>query len=112
MNSRHFYSLSIFLIYVTVSQCIFPFSSPSNESPDDEWTHYHTQKDMEAKLAQINKKCPKNSKVYSIGKSVQGRELVVIEFSTNPGTHEACKFFELLIIFIIFTSSFSSETRS
>uniref|UniRef100_A0AC34QC00 Peptidase M14 carboxypeptidase A domain-containing protein n=1 Tax=Panagrolaimus sp. JU765 TaxID=591449 RepID=A0AC34QC00_9BILA len=90
MVSWHFYSFCALLFFVTIVQCIFPFSS-SHDDPEDEWTHYHPQESMEMKLTQINKKCPQNTRVYSIGKSVQGRDLVVIEFSTNPGTHDALK---------------------
>ncbi|KAE9556578.1 hypothetical protein FO519_000272 [Halicephalobus sp. NKZ332] len=90
MKSRHFYPLCFLLLSATVANCIFGFSS-KDDSSEKEWTHYHNQEQMEAKLMEISKKCQNITRVYSIGKSVQGRDMVVIEFSTNPGTHEALK---------------------
>uniref|UniRef100_A0AC35U5U7 Peptidase_M14 domain-containing protein n=1 Tax=Rhabditophanes sp. KR3021 TaxID=114890 RepID=A0AC35U5U7_9BILA len=58
---------------------------------DSAWTKYHTTSDLEATLAAINAKCPNFTTVYSIGKSVEDRELSVIEFSTTPGEHVALK---------------------
>lgn len=72
------------------------FSSSSVESDsqlDSKWTHYHNQLELEAKLTEIHKKCPHNTRLYSIGKSVEGRNLPVIEISTTPGQHIACKLF-------------------
>lgn len=104
MASWHMNSLYILLLFATAN-CLsfFPFS-PSSSSDDNsdaaEWTQYHNQQALEAKFADIAKKCPHHTQVYSIGKSVQGRDLVVLEFSTNPGTHESCKFesvFDVLV---------------
>ncbi|KAI1714538.1 zinc carboxypeptidase domain-containing protein [Ditylenchus destructor] len=58
---------------------------------NDKWSHYHDQKAMQAKLLEIHEKCPRNTRVYSVGQSVQGREIAVIEFSTMPGHHETLK---------------------
>lgn len=58
---------------------------------DKLWTHYHDHKGMEAKLLEINQKCPHITRLYSVGESVQGRNLAVIEFSTTPGTHQTLK---------------------
>lgn len=68
-------------------------SSPAQAASQDDsqWSHYHNQKAMEAKLLAIHQKCPNNTRVYSIGQSVQGRDLAVIEFSTTPGRHETLK---------------------
>jgi hypothetical protein len=46
---------------------------------------------MEQQLKDINNKCPQVTTLYSIGQSVEGRELVVIHFSTTPGEHVSMK---------------------
>jgi carboxypeptidase E len=67
----------------------YPFSIANQRA--DEWTHYHNQTALEVKFQEIEKKCPHNSRVYYIGKSVEGRKLLAIEFSTTPGIHQALK---------------------
>lgn len=57
----------------------------------DQWAQYHDQAAMEAKLEEVHNKCPNNTRLYSIGQSVEGRDLVVIEFSTTIGEHKALK---------------------
>uniref|UniRef100_A0A1I8B4B5 Peptidase_M14 domain-containing protein n=1 Tax=Meloidogyne hapla TaxID=6305 RepID=A0A1I8B4B5_MELHA len=52
---------------------------------------YHDQKAMEEKMEEINKKCPNITRLYSVGRSVQGRQLAVIEFSMHPGRHQILK---------------------
>ncbi|KAG8185509.1 hypothetical protein JTE90_019764 [Oedothorax gibbosus] len=52
-----------------------------------EFKHHHF-KDMVAILQNITKKCSKITRLYSIGKSVEDRDLYVIEMSDNPGVHE------------------------
>uniref|UniRef100_A0AC35G9P4 Peptidase M14 carboxypeptidase A domain-containing protein n=1 Tax=Panagrolaimus sp. PS1159 TaxID=55785 RepID=A0AC35G9P4_9BILA len=94
MASWHMNSLYFLFLFSTTVNCLFPFSSSSSSddnSGSSEWKEYHNQKQLEEKFAEIAKKCPHHTQVYSIGKSVQGRDLVVIEFSTNPGTHESLK---------------------
>lgn len=58
---------------------------------DTKWTHYHDQEEMETALIVVNSRCPNNTRLYSVGKSVEGRDLIVIEFSQNPGVHQALK---------------------
>lgn len=76
----------IFFLLIGVGDC--------NPNPKEkQWTKYHSTKELEEKLIEIHDKCPNHTVVYVIGKSVQGRDLSVIEFSTTPGKHVACKFF-------------------
>uniref|UniRef100_A0A915LQS0 Peptidase M14 carboxypeptidase A domain-containing protein n=1 Tax=Meloidogyne javanica TaxID=6303 RepID=A0A915LQS0_MELJA len=42
-------------------------------------------------MEEINKKCPNVTRLYSVGKSVEGRQLAVIEFSLHPGRHQTLK---------------------
>jgi carboxypeptidase E len=67
---------------------VFANSAPT---PDNEWKNYHSHEDLTGKLAEINEKCPDITTLYSIGRSVEGRELLVIQFSTTPGSHELLK---------------------
>lgn len=52
-----------------------------------EFKHHH-YKDMVSVLQNVTKKCPKITRLYSIGKSVEGRDLFVLEMTDNPGVHE------------------------
>lgn len=59
----------------------------------DEWSKYHNYEDLVSKLIDIHKQCPKYTEVKSIGESVEGRQLLVIQFSTRPGGHQLCTFY-------------------
>ena len=88
------------LLLLLVSCCLiqaafaglFWSSKPKASSANDAlWTRYHDQKALEEKLEQIHAKCPNVTRLYSVGRSVQGRQLAVIEFSTHPGRHQTLK---------------------
>ncbi|XP_065064779.1 carboxypeptidase D-like [Rhopilema esculentum] len=49
---------------------------------------YYSYNEMYATVRNITSGCKEISRVYTIGKTVQGRDLVVVEFSDNPGKHE------------------------
>ncbi|KAG5845050.1 hypothetical protein ANANG_G00134720 [Anguilla anguilla] len=49
---------------------------------------YHTNAQMINILKKTAAMCPDIASTYSIGRSVEGKELLVIEFSSNPGQHE------------------------
>ncbi|KAK3573224.1 hypothetical protein QTP86_015135 [Hemibagrus guttatus] len=49
---------------------------------------YHTNAQMFSILKKTAANCPHISRTYSIGRSVEGKDLLVIEFSSNPGQHE------------------------
>lgn len=65
---------------------------------DDQWANYHNQNELEIILTNINKRCPDHTTIYSIGKSVEGRDLLVIHFSTTPGQHQICMVTVLFLI--------------
>jgi carboxypeptidase D len=48
---------------------------------------YHNFVDLEAFLKEIHETYPKLTRLYSIGKSVENRDLWVLEISTRPGVH-------------------------
>jgi len=55
-----------------------------------EYVHHDTEA-AENVLADVHKKCPEITRIYSVGESVESRPLTVIEFSTTPGKHELLK---------------------
>nr|CAB3233370.1 carboxypeptidase E [Phallusia mammillata] len=52
------------------------------------FNQYHNHEQMLKVLHDTNAKCKDITKVYSIGKSVKGRELAVIAFSKSPEFHQ------------------------
>ncbi|XP_049424744.1 carboxypeptidase Z-like isoform X2 [Epinephelus fuscoguttatus] len=49
---------------------------------------YHSNAQMNNILKKTEEQCSDIARTYSIGRSMEGRELLVIEFSNNPGEHE------------------------
>ncbi|XP_018526988.1 LOW QUALITY PROTEIN: carboxypeptidase Z-like [Lates calcarifer] len=49
---------------------------------------YHSNAQMISILKKTEEECSDIARTYSIGRSIEGRELLVIEFSNNPGQHE------------------------
>ncbi|KAM9323751.1 carboxypeptidase N catalytic chain [Gastrophryne carolinensis] len=49
---------------------------------------YHRYDDLVQSLYDVHRSCYSITRLYSIGRSHQGRHLYVIEFSDNPGVHE------------------------
>lgn len=80
---------------------LFGFGQKAVAPVAEEWSHYHDQDKMEAKLVEVQQKCANISRLYSIGKSVEGRDLVVLEFSTTPGVHEAGKYCNIVLVVVI-----------
>lgn len=52
---------------------------------------YHTNAQMITTLKKVEERCSDIATTYSIGRSMEGRELLVIAFSVNPGEHELRK---------------------
>lgn len=61
--------------------------SPEEPSTIIQFT-YTSNPQMYSLLKRTAAKCSHISHVYSIGRSTEGRDLLVIEFSNNPGKHE------------------------
>uniref|UniRef100_A0A8D1VQK9 Peptidase M14 domain-containing protein n=1 Tax=Sus scrofa TaxID=9823 RepID=A0A8D1VQK9_PIG len=49
---------------------------------------HHRYDDLVRTLYKVHNECPYITRVYSIGRSVKGRHLYVLEFSDYPGNHE------------------------
>lgn len=56
------------------------------EASKYEVKHHHYNEYMQY-LMNVHQECPDITRLYSIGQSVEGRELQIIEFSTSPGEH-------------------------
>lgn len=52
---------------------------------------YHSSTQMNSVLKATEERCAEIARTYSIGRSIEGQDLLVIEFSDNPGKHELCK---------------------
>lgn len=92
----HLIAVVCLLVVVVFSEC---------KAVTNEWTNYHDQAALETKLIEINMQCPEFTRTYSIGQSVQGRELVAIEFSTTPGGHKLCRHFLIILHLYKFLTS-------
>lgn len=79
--------LVAYFIYLRVALVFSRPSAKTRTLGDDDWTH-HNFDQMTAYLQDLHRQYPKITRLYSIGKSVQGRKLWVVEISDNPGKHE------------------------
>lgn len=53
---------------------------------------YQSNGEMIGLLKATEERCPQIARTYSIGRSMEGSDLLVIEFSNNPGQHELREF--------------------
>ncbi|KAF5911297.1 hypothetical protein HPG69_019665 [Diceros bicornis minor] len=69
--------LSVFLHLLLLFKLVAPVT----------FRHHHYD-DLVRTLYKVHNECPYITQVYSIGRSVKGRHLYVLEFSDYPGIHE------------------------
>nr|XP_039273006.1 carboxypeptidase E-like isoform X3 [Styela clava] len=80
--SRYVLLISVIILYST------SHAMGSSDGNEIELDKHHNYKDMTQILKAVNKKCPDITRLYSIGKSVQGRALLVLVISDKPDVHE------------------------
>lgn len=68
---------------------------PSGVPPTFIHFTHHSYAQMVRVLRRTAARCPHVAKSYSIGRSFDGKELLVIEFSGRPGQHELSKLLSL-----------------
>lgn len=66
---------------------VLPFALLEQQKDDDLFVH-HNYDQMNKLLEKYHKDYPKITRLHSIGKTVEGREMLVMEISDNPGIHE------------------------
>lgn len=56
-----------------------------------EYVHHNTDEALKV-LEDIHERCPDVTNIYTVGESVEGRPLAVIEFSSKPASHVLRKY--------------------
>ena len=62
-------------------------TQPEHQPIQPQDFRHHGYSDMELFLRKYSNEFPSIARLYTIGKSVEGRELFVMEISNNPGIH-------------------------
>ena len=77
-------------VYFHISIILLLTIASASGSPTQALTdRYITHDELHTNLLILEKRFSRISRLYSIGKSVENRDLLVMEISSNPGVHEA-----------------------
>lgn len=70
---------------------VLAFTTPEKQDFLNGPPHYHSEEQMLDFFARLAKKYPNLAKVHSLGASLEGRDLAVIEISSNVGRRDLLK---------------------
>ena len=86
--------------------CMVASLVPGAEIQRDNFDYIHHDHDAMLKiLKEVNEKCPDITRLYNLTEtSVEGRELVVMEMTEDPGKHIPSKSFILIVHFVAHAS--------
>lgn len=70
---------------------VFGFTTPEKQNFLNEQPHYHTEEQLLDLFAHLAKQYPNLAKVHSLGASLEGRDLSVIQISSNVGRRNLLK---------------------
>lgn len=76
------------LISLAIILSILPLVFLEQQDEEDKLYSHHNYDEMKNFLEKFRCDYPKITRLHSIGKTVQGREMLVMEISDNPGIHE------------------------
>lgn len=81
------FKLYLFGLTVLVCCCnlVLAFTTPEKQSFLNEEPHYHTEDQLLDLFARLAKDKPHLARVHSLGRSLEGRDLTVIEISKDVG---------------------------
>lgn len=70
---------------------VVAFTTPEKQDFLNEQPHYHSEEQLLDLFAHLAKNYPNLAKVHSLGASVEGRDLSVIQISKNVGRRDLLK---------------------
>ncbi|XP_063217316.1 carboxypeptidase E-like [Bacillus rossius redtenbacheri] len=70
--------------------CVFAAAAAMSVPQQFQFQH-HDNEQLPQVLEAVHRRCPNITRVYTLGKSVRGVPLYVIEFSSTPGRHQLLK---------------------
>lgn len=91
MGLNDFKLFSIGLAVLLSCNLVLSFTTTEKQDFFNEQPHYHSEEEMLDFMAHLAKKYPTLAKVHSIGSSIEGRDLAVIEISSNVGRRDLLK---------------------